>query len=963
MMTKLNKVSQTLRGYNIDRKSNSVLLSGVLLSLLAAPAIAQQTAAVQEDDLEIIQVSGIRGSLNAAAAAKRFDSRVIDSIVAEDIGKLPDNNIAEALQRVTGVSINRDFGVGDGVSIRGLPQNRVEINGRTTLGDGRNGVSFQDVPSEILSAIEVVKSPTPAMIEGALGGTINLKTVRPLKLEKPVISVSAKTEYADKTENWAPIINGTFGNKWDQGDKGSFGVIVSLSYQDRELRQDEYRSSLEVTPFDLDGSGPAGLTNVIEPRNFSTFIDTEERERIAGNIAIQWAPESSKGMLYFEATLTDRNGADSSFSPNLIQNSALATESELAAGFRIDDTQQLVGTTDDDVTFINRTESVFRNTESLSAAFGGEWTFDKLTVTGEVSYAESETFIPQTDLRFWGVDPVAEAANPENLNSFAGQVFYDTDNNSLPVVNVTDDSLWLSRDMFAFRRYENREDRIDNDETAFRLDFNYEEPFSSFEMISSIDAGIRLTNRSFESSRDRLFINNIHTNLVDANGDSTIIYMNQFPDGTIRDYNFDAFRDNGGALDLESFAMFDPTILRDRDRTLGIVSDLLQGTNLEIDDVNSALIPQLDRFSAAEEDTTAAYFQINIDTEIAGLPTRAVFGTRYVETDLTSKAFNNVQGNFVPTQDTNKYEDWLPSLNVTVDVQEDMLVRFAAGKVMRRPDFGQLSPSLNLNQDATFGNRGNPELDPFRATQFDVSIERYWGSGNYMSAAIFYKDIASFFDETEVCLDSPDSVAISNDNRRNELCFLDGRASEPTLATPDSEIGIPTATQVNGDSGSVSGFELGYQQAFDFLPGIWSGLGINANYTYADSEDPNGRPLEDISKNTVNVTAYYEKDGLGIRLAYTYRDRFLDDILNGRVRQLGLLLDESVDDPTRGNSFREPISQLDASVSYDINETFTVQADIVNVTGEQIMDTGTSTSLWRVLESDRRYTIGISARF
>lgn len=947
-------------------KRFSTLLVGSMLSAsvlaIATSAAAQEVPAEVQEEENIIIVDGIRESLNAAAELKRDDSRIVDLIVAEDIGKLPDNNVAEALQRVTGVAINRDFGVGDSVSIRGLPQNRVEINSRSTLGDGRNGINFQDVPSEILAAVEVIKSPTPKMIEGALGGTINLRTLRPLDLKDPIISLSAKAEYTDKTKNWGPILGATLGQSWDMGSAGSFGVVASLSYQDRTLRQDEYRSSLEVTDFDLDGDGVLD-GNVVEPRNFSTFIDTERRERLAGNVTLQWAPASGDGMFYLEGTYTDRQGNDESFSPNLIQNSALSTPAERAAGFRVDETQQLVGTTDDDVTFINRTESVFRNTESLSAAFGGEWQFGKVKVSGEVSYAESKTFTPQTDLRFWGIDPLAEAANPDGLNSFLGQVFYDTDNKSLPTVDVTDDSLWLSRDMFAFRRYENREDRINNDETALRFDVSYEEPFGLGDFIKSIDVGARYTNRNFDSSRDRLFIDNIHQNLRDGNGDLILIFMDQFPAGTIQDFDFNAFRNNDTPLDLENFAMFDPSILRDREATLQIVSDLLAGTNFAIDDLNSALVPQLDRFSAAEENTYAAYAQVQIDTDLGDIPINAVLGTRFVRTELTSDAFNNVAGDFVPTQDTNTYNDWLPSINVTAEVANDLLVRFAAAKVMRRPDFTQLSPALRLNQDATFGERGNPQIEPFRATQYDVSIEKYWGNGNYVSLAAFYKSVSSFFDETEICLDSPASVAISNANRRNELCFIDGRGGEPTLATPASEIGIPTATQVNGDSGSVKGFEVGYQHAFDFLPGVLSGLGVTANYTFADSEDPNGRPLEDISKHTVNLTAYYEKGGLGMRLAYTYRSRFLDDILNGRVRQLGVLLDETVDDPTRGNSFREPIEQLDASISYDLTDWLTVSADAVNLTGEQITDTGTSKSLWRVLESDRRYTFGVRAKF
>ena len=148
-----------------------------LLALLSSSTFAAQNISLEDKEriIEIISVSGIRQSLQTGIDLKRADSRIIDAVVAEDIGKLPDNNIAEALQRITGISINREFGVGSEVSIRGLSQNRVELNGRSTLGDGRKGVNFQDFPSYFLSEIEVIKSPTPKMIEGALGGTINLK--------------------------------------------------------------------------------------------------------------------------------------------------------------------------------------------------------------------------------------------------------------------------------------------------------------------------------------------------------------------------------------------------------------------------------------------------------------------------------------------------------------------------------------------------------------------------------------------------------------------------------------------------------------------------------------------------------------------------------------------------------------------------------------------------------------------
>ena len=173
-------------------------LSKLTLAILSAstmgaafPSLAQETPESEASDaVEVIEVRGIASSIAESARLKRFDSRIVDAIVAEDIGKLPDNNIAEALQRITGVSISRDFGVGESVTIRGISQNRVELNGRSTSGSGRGGISLDAFPSSFLKTVEVVKSPTPEMIEGALGGTNNMTTVRTLELSEPPVAIT-----------------------------------------------------------------------------------------------------------------------------------------------------------------------------------------------------------------------------------------------------------------------------------------------------------------------------------------------------------------------------------------------------------------------------------------------------------------------------------------------------------------------------------------------------------------------------------------------------------------------------------------------------------------------------------------------------------------------------------------------------------------------------------------------------
>ena len=396
-------------------------LTTFALSLAAGPAAFAQDG----QELEEIVVTGIRSSLEAAATLKRNDARIVDAIVAEDIGKLPDNNVAEALQRVTGVSINRDYGVGNEVSIRGLPNNRVEINGRSTLGASRNGISLDDMPSAFLSAVEVIKSPTPEMIEGALGGTINMRTLRSLDLREPVLSASLDTEYADKTENWAPVFNGTFGNNWELDGGGSFGVVASLSYQDRRLRQDTFQNDLRVQDgFDINNDGvidaadeaqntPSGNYIISREHKYEPWV--ENRERTAANISLQWAP-NELGNLYLDTNLTERNGGEEAYSVLMAGGSAtnaLGTAYEDASG-------QLSGYVLEGAFILPKTWSEFRKTDSFSHALGGAFDItDKLQLSFEYATAESDQVEPKSEFNWRAHDQAAEALNPAAQNLFS----------------------------------------------------------------------------------------------------------------------------------------------------------------------------------------------------------------------------------------------------------------------------------------------------------------------------------------------------------------------------------------------------------------------------------------------------------------------------------------------------------------------------------------------------------------
>lgn len=966
--------------------------------VLSSVAIAQDADAPAANDDEarqdVVVVTGIRSSLKAASELKRNDSRIIDAIVAEDIGKLPDNNIAEALQRVTGVSINREYGVGNAVSIRGLSDNRVEINGRSTLGDSRNGISFDDMPSSFVSAVEVVKSPTPEMIEGALGGTINMITVRPLDLGGRTIAGSLDLEYADKTENVAPIFNVTVGDNWDLGDAGSFGVVGSFSYQDRELRQDTFQQDLRVQDgFDINNDGmidaadeantPSGNYVISREHKYEPWV--EHRERTAANLSFQYAP-NEKGDIYLDLNFTERDGGEEAYSVLMAGGSATNANGTAT----VDGNGQLSGYVLEGAFILPKTWSEFRKTKSFSHALGGDYDLtDNLNVSFEYATAESDSEDPKTEFNWRAHDPVAEALDPAGQNRFFIDALIDTSSHDqVPGVTfVGQPDIYLNQDMLALREFRHTTDNITNTEDALRFDVEYSNPFN-LDWVTAVKAGYRTTERDYEKSSSEFRSANLHQDLVSATDatDYIVITMAEFdaayPGTLVTPYQpGDLFDQAGYASENQTapFTLYDAARLSgDLEGSFQIISELLQGTNREVSgSLASNLTFNQGSYAQIAETTDAFYVQGDLDFDIA----RVVLGARMVETEITSSAFQD--GALV--SDTETYDDLLPSINVTVDLNENTLLRASGAKVMRRANFGDLSPAYDFNSDIITATRGAPGLEPFRATQFDFGIEHYWGDANFISATVFYKDVASFFKETQYCAYLPNDVVNQNLSIPSQICILpagvnadsttfssvaDGTLeSDPAFQAlvAAGRNGVTTTTKTNGASGTIQGFEIGTVYNFDYLPGLWSGFGVNANYTRSESEDPDGRALEDISKNSYNFQVFWEYDAFSARLAYTHRDEFLEASINKRTEHIGeLLTSNTVDldnDPTQGNSFRDGISQLDASASWDVNEWLTIVGNATNLTGEPLINSSVTGTAWQVQESDRRFSIGARAKF
>jgi TonB-dependent receptor len=979
MIIKLNKISSALQRNRLVNRNKSALYSSALVAMLAMPTYAAEeaTQAKSDAEIEVIQVTGIAGSLAESARLKRFDSRIVDAIVAEDIGKLPDNNIAEALQRITGVSISTDFGVGSSVTIRGISQNRVELNGRSTSGSARNGISLEDFPSSFLKTVEVIKSPTPEMIEGSLGGTINMKTVRPLELDEPLVAFTLDAEYADKAENVAPKFNISAGKNWDLGDAGTFGVSGVLAYQDRELRRDEYITLVTPTELDLDGDGNFDQSNspsghfLVRSQN-TLEQKTEQRERTALGLSLQWAPQSGDGFIYLDINSTELDGGQEAYA---IGHDSVDA-SDLILNNAQEDAQGQLNNFGSGSSFVQpKSQSDFTTSETVSNAIGGEYQLtDQLLISAELAYTTSEERRRKTEFNLRPIDraqfdadgTVTESLMTVTLNEIGDQV---------PGLTFSDPTAITDGVNQAIRQFSHQRFNTDNEETAFRLDVEYTEPFAGLDFITSIKAGIRVTDRDYELNRADLRNNGSELKdlqkSVTVNGVLTPTFANDFNAAyggfkTIHHSNtFDQNGDSGGNP-LTNFFVYDAALLvSDIEGTYERVKSMLDGTSHELTgSLTDNLVVNEGSFAHIEEETRALYTQFGLDFG----DLTAVVGARYIETDLTSSIIDD--------SNTNDYSDFLPSINATYSLSEETLIRFAAAKVMRRADFGDLSPALNIDNSLVTGDQGAFQLDPFRVTQYDLSVEHYFGEGGVASAAIFYKDVESFTQSSSSCLADADTVLGQNVTEFVDVCFLDtaGVSKEDLVQANTSQgqdrafvearrdaglTGIVIDTTVNGGSGKVAGLELAYQHQLSFLPG----LGVNANYTYSDSEQPDGNTLLNTSEHQFNGQVYWESDNIQLRLAYNWRDSYLFSQDEKRVRPVGALAIADADDVTRGNNYFDARGQLDFSASYDINDNFTVIANVVNLLREPTTFSTELDSIWKYSESDARYTIGLRGKF
>ena len=960
------------------------------LPLLAATLACGVSSA--QEELEEVVVTGIRGSLSNALDQKRNSDNLIEAIYAEDIGKLPDQNLAEVLENVTGIQITRTAGVGTGVQIRGTNANRVEINGISTVGSGsgRSGIDFEDVNASIISSVEVIKAPEARTIEGSVGGTVNLKTIRPLALSETLGSVRLQGEDSSlTTDGVQPRLSGAFGDNWSTGI-GEIGFVISGSYTEQEsvsFRPRTDRDNISSPP----GANPAeflGIQFLVQERENFDYETT--------NLAttLEWAPNDAL-TFSFDAIINEQERSQDSYR---LQASGVSTLRNISVPTAFETVDFQVGpgmfpaafqgmlepdlaNDDDDPNLRFSSDTGSRVTDSGVFALAGEWRGDRWTARAEIAHTASETTNPNlsTTLNFINPNCPLDGTSNDNCVPF----MYDLSGGSLSwginfnspfaptaadltnPANVVLDQVQVARNV------------RDVQEDAFRIDLSYD---LEWKAINSIDFGFR-----YNESSNRFYDidDNIggFSQLVDSpNG---LLFEELLVVGP-RNFNSADGRD----LFIRDFLLVDPD--RSFSDPNGVIN-ILQNAVITHDPTSPDILnlrSDQNAFFDVGEETTALYVQANFAAGIF----RGNVGLRYVQSDIDSAGFGPADMNGVRSLQTisGDYNFVLPRINLVAEPREDLIIRLGYGSDIRRPDFNDLATGFEFGtQENSAVALGNPGLEPEEVDSFDISFEWYFAEGAVASIGYFTKDRTNIFGEDfEGAALIPDPMSTSGFSRETDPTCPGGGIFNPNvipnvLGDPNTMGLCVDVTRPGNDPATTtqSGIELAFQ--YDLLRyedqlGWASGFGVLANYTNQDFsggsviDTTSGRGLNvlgdvsiprgllDFSENAYNFTLYYEKHGLSARMRYTWREAFRTQDFGGGANTSG------------SSTFSFPVitrdrAQLNASINYTVPriEGLTLGVEAVNLTEARIAQRCVAETgpLCFVGYPDRRIVFGASYRF
>lgn len=900
----------------------------------AAPSADQSagsTAPGDAQDGEDIVVTGIRQSLARAAEIKRESTAVVDSIVAEDIGKLPDLTTASALQRVPGVQVvvggNNEI---VGARIRGLDDIITTLNGREIFTGVGRGFSFQDLPAEALAGVDVYKSNSAERLEGGVAGGVNMRLRRALDFKELTIAGSARATYlqeAGSKNTYNPAVSLLVANRWDAGE-GEIAAMASISYQrNKYARPVAWNDWTRAT-----SAGPAGSPqNLHSPTGFAAAIEFGKYERPQANFSLEWAPDTDtkiylEGLFagyrgdVFQARPTFRAFTGTSFEAtagDTCEDFAVGPDGYYSGNVRSPTNPTGTGTIRQ---LCNATGYTARNLEYYTATVANKARTD--------IYVIATGFNKKIGALSWNTDISYESSINRN-NSFR----VDIGKRIAELVQVRDNNHEVSATMpgnpmndpagLAFANGMT-EDINRSRGTLWSVMSDAKYDFDAG-FLDYVQAGVRVARRKagFEQylggppAPGGSFV----TPLTAAGLPSDI--LSQAP-------GVPQMNDGASFLQIDPRYLVQESIKRQL-RTLYRISP-----------DTPAFDPTRDY--DAQEKSYAGFLQAGYEFSLTdAISVDGMVGGRLTRTDrdiagsgrVTDPATGTSRVVLVnrSTSDT----DLLPNASARIQFGGGLQARFNYSKTLSRPSFGQLNPGLSyvvsyVSTIQNSGSGGNPDLRPQKADSFDASLEYYFGRSNYVSVVGFYRDIAD---------------RIINGT---EVRTIDGL--QYVISTPR-----------NLGSAKIKGVEVGGQLFLDFLPEGLDGAGVIGNFTVIDSEVTTpgdrlqGLPLLGVSKYNYNIGLIYEKYGISARMIYTYRSKYFDgDITNGlSLRPVSI--------PVGLNGIRAA-GRLDFGLNYDVTPNVTVSLAGTNITGQKTRNFESREDFVReVRNDDTTYSLGVRFNF
>jgi TonB-dependent receptor len=868
----------------------------------------------QAADGEEIVVTGLRRSLQSAQNIRRNSEQIVDAIVAEDIGKLPDVTASAALARIPGVQANRAAGEAAEVRIRGLPDISTTYNGREIFTRDERFVAIQDFPAGSVAALEVFKSGTANQVEGGLGGQVNVRSRRPFDFTGFELSGQVNAVKFEQSGKWDWNGNILASNRWDVGDGGEFGILVNVALTNTDFLDSTRENDLFVSPRPAQAGRPA----FIAPNGSGLFYGKGDRARPSGNAAIQYKP-NDKLQFYVDGLYQGYRGHDSNFwmFVPLFDNSTLTDvvfdNEGLPISARVNSPNAPDGFQE------------FRNADTDTYQIGGGVIFDvtkDLRLSGDIAWTESIYDERQVNIDY------ALNASPERLVVFSNPNHPGGGSFDFLNYDTTNPANYLYRGLFQRSEYRKGED------IQIRVDAEWDTGFSA---LPRLQVGFRHSNRDAERSEGAVYR---------GTGPRPALSALPIPIGALRcGFVYD---------DFQAERCFVGASFKDVFANLDALRQFAAQTEPGPGPLGA---PVLARQYTANEKSYAGYGQLRYEFD-AGFPIDGSIGVRVVQTksSLTGNQRNDATGVVSEITRDNEYTDVLPNVSMRLGFLTNLQARLAYTETRTRPNFSDLSPSgsifppsgacqtegtssPNCFQNA---NGGNPDLRPIESRNYDATLEYYFARQGAFTLSLFHRDVKNFI----------------------------FRSTQDIAGAGQNGIRLRLDAPFNTGNGKISGFEAAFTTFFDYdwLPDFARGFGVQANYTYIDASTElapqysnnqlkGQQDFPGVSKHSYNLVGMYERNKLSARLAYNWRSDFAVEPRDIQGNQAFLRQDS--------------LGTLDFSASYTPVENLTIAFDALNLlAGSQPIRTyrafaGGNGAVfpWGRKYLERVYSIGVRFRY